>query len=145
MNDEKFFHGVDEALGHWLDRLPLSFGGKPGEAVPAVDLENVKSLWRIGTNVDTTDPGMVVVVGYYAMKQACQPNADMKAVWYRANFVWLMTLMAPEELAPFMQEGQPNDGVFSAAAKVPAEWMGVGLVRQGPPFDVNEFLRLCGE
>jgi hypothetical protein len=41
--------------------------------------------------------------------------------------------------------GAQDDAVFRAVAKVPAEWMGVGIVRQGPPFDVNEFLRLCGE
>jgi hypothetical protein len=43
------------------------------------------------------------------------------------------------------REDEPDDAVFRAAAKIPAEWMGVGIVREGPPFDVNEFLRFCGE
>ena len=79
------------------------------------------------------------------MKQACKPGADVEAVIYRARFTWLMSQIAPEHLARFTREGQPDDAVFRAAAKVPAEWMGVGIVRQGPPFDLNEFLRLCGE
>lgn len=56
-----------------------------------------------------------------------------------------MTQIAPEHLARFMRNGQPDDSVFLAAATVPAEWMGVGIIRQGSPFDANEFLRLCGE
>jgi hypothetical protein len=51
----------------------------------------------------------------------------------------------PPQLARFTREGQPDDAVFRAAAKVPAEWVGVGIVRESLPFDVNEFLRLCGE
>jgi len=35
-----------------------------------------------------------------------------------------MNQMAPAQLAQFMREGQPDDAVFQAAAKVPAEWMG---------------------
>jgi hypothetical protein len=79
------------------------------------------------------------------MKQVCKPGADIEAVSYRASFTWLISRIAPEHLARFTREGQPDDAVFRAAAKVPAEWMGVGIVRQGPPFDLDEFLRLCGE
>jgi hypothetical protein len=79
------------------------------------------------------------------MKHSCKPGADIEAVGYRAALVWLITQIVPEGLARFTREGQPDDSVFRAAAKVSAEWMGVGIVRQGPPFDVNEFLRLCGE
>ena len=57
----------------------------------------------------------------------------------------MLSRLAPEQLAQFTRDGQPDDAVFRAAAKVPTEWMGVGIVREGPPFDVNEFLRLCEE
>ena len=35
--------------------------------------------------------------------------------------------------------------ICRAAAKVSAEWLGVGVVHSGLPFDMNEFLRLCAE
>jgi hypothetical protein len=146
--DEKFLRNVDEALGNWLGedvQEPPRFGGKPGEPVPAVDPEDVKTVWQIGRDVEVNHPGKDVAVGVNVMKQVCKPGADIEAVSYRAGFAWLISQIAPEHLARFTREGQLDDAVFRAAAKVPAEWMGVGIVRQGPPFDLNEFLRLCGE
>jgi hypothetical protein len=148
MDDEKFLRNVDEALGNWLGRElqePPSFGGKPGEPVPAVDLEDLKTVWQIGRDAQVNHPGKPVAVGVACFIRSCKPGADIEAVSYRAGLVWLMTQIAPEHLARFTREGQPDDTVFRAAAKVPAEWMGVGVVREGPPFDVNEFMRLCGE
>jgi hypothetical protein len=145
---EKFLRGIDEALGHWLERVlqePPNFGGKPGEPVPVVDPEDVKTVWQIGRDAQANHGGKNVAVGVDLMKDECKPGADIEAVSYRASLVWLITQIAPEHLARFTREGQPDDAVFRAVAKVPAEWMGVGIVRQGPPFDVNEFLRLCGE
>src|ERR1700682_1262909 len=143
MDDEKFLRNVDEALRNTLDmelQEPPRYGGKPGEPVPAVDPQDVKTVWQIGRDAQANHVG---AVGVDLMKHACKPGADIEAVCYRAGLVWLITQIAPEDLARFTREGQPDDAVFRAAAKVPAEWIGVGIVQQGPPFDVNEFLRLC--
>jgi hypothetical protein len=35
--------------------------------------------------------------------------------------------------------------VFRAAAEIPMEWMGVGIVRRGLPFDPDDFLRRVRE
>jgi hypothetical protein len=148
MDDEKFLRNVDKALGHWLGEEaqgPPRFGGKPGEAVPAVDPEDVKTVWQVGRNAQANQGGKNVAVGFDLMKHSCKTGANIEAVTYRSWLVGLITQIAPEQLARFTREGQPDDAVFRAAAKVPAEWMGVGIVRQGPPFDLNEFLRLCGE
>jgi hypothetical protein len=121
---------------------PPLFGGKPGEPVPAVDPDDVKSVWKLGKDAEARGSK---AIGDGLKRQACKPGADTEAVLYRTSLLWMMTQMPPEVLERFMREDQSNDAVFRAAAKVPAEWMGVGIVRNGPPFDVNEFLRLCGE
>jgi hypothetical protein len=147
MDDEKFLRNVDAALGNWLDRelqAPPRFGGKPGEPVPAVDPEDVKTVWQIGRNAQA-HAGKNVAVGADLMKRACKPGANIEAVTYRSWFVWRTAQIAPEQLARFTREGQPDDAVFRAAGKIPTTWVGVGTVPDIPPFDVNEFLRLCGE
>jgi hypothetical protein len=148
MDDEKFLRNVDEALGNWLggqSQEPPIFGGKPGEPVPAVDPEDVKAVWQIGRDIRVSHPGQNVAVGADLMRHACKPGANIEAITYRSWFLGLVTQIVPEHLAPFTREGQPDDAVFRAAAMVPAEWTGVGIVREGPPFDVNEFMRLCGD
>jgi hypothetical protein len=57
----------------------------------------------------------------------------------RTDFAASERLNRAEKLVPFTRSGQLEDAVFRAAAKVPAEWMRVGFVREGPPFDVTEF------
>jgi hypothetical protein len=146
--DERFLRNVDSALGHWLgdgQQEPPQFGGKPGEPVPAVDPEDLKAAWQISRDAEARRPGEHVAVGIEVVKQACKPDSDIQAVVYRNMLLSLISHIAAEQLAPFMQDGEPNDCVFRAAATIPADWMGMGVTRDGPPFNVNEFLRLCAE
>lgn len=80
-----------------------------------------------------------------AARHLCKPGANIDAIGYRATFFWLMTQIAPQQFAAFTKDGVPINAAFHAAAKVPAEWMGAGVVRHSPPFDLNEFIRLCKE
>lgn len=117
--------------------------GKPGEPVPTVDPADVKVLWQIMKDADARHPGKKVATGTDIIRRACKPGTNIQAVGYRAGFLWMMSYIAPED-PRFTRDCQPDGAVFRAAAMVPAEWMGVGIVRQGPTFDVTEFLRLCG-
>ena len=134
---------MDEKLNK-ESQEPPPFGGKPGEPVPRVDPEDVKTVWQIGKDADDRHPGKSVAVGIELMRHACKTRTNIEAVSYRAGFLWIMSYIAPKD-PRFMRDRQPDDAVFRAAATVPAEWMGVGIVRSGSPFDVEEFLRLCGE
>jgi hypothetical protein len=118
---------------------PPQFGGEPGEPVPVVDPKDVRAVWELGREYQ----GQKTAIGVDLMRQACSQIANVEAVYYRSSLLWMMGQLAAEDLARFMQDGVPSDGVFHAAANVPCEWMGVGIVRKGPPFDVAEFLRLC--
>lgn len=124
---------------------PEIFGGKPGEPVPEVDPEDVKIAWQFGKDAQDRHPGGNVAIGFEVMKRVLKPGADIPAVGYRSMLIWLTSQIAPGQLERFVQDSQPNDSVFRAAAKVPLEWVGEGTPRKGLPFDMNEFLRLCGE
>jgi len=47
-------------------------------------------------------------------------------------------------LAQWTHDGQFDDAVFDVAATFPMEKMRTGVVRQGPPFDVEEFVKQIG-
>ncbi len=134
---------MDEKLNR-ESHEPPPFGGKPGEPVPTVNPEDVKTAWRITKDADARHPGKNVAVGIDVMRRACRPGTNIESVGYRAGFLWMMSYIAPED-PRFTRDRQPEEAVFRAAAIVPAVWMGVGIAREGPPFDVKEFLRLCGE
>jgi len=147
--DEKFIRNASDAVDNWtnkeLGKTPPGFGGNPGEPVPQADPEDLKALWRLQRDVAVRHPGQQIAIGNELAQHYCKAGADIQAVSYRVSFLWLMSRFVPEQFAAFTKDGQPIDAAFRAAAKVPAEWMGVGVARQGPPFDVNEFTRLCAE
>src|SRR5262245_40271416 len=98
--DEKFFRNVNDAVGNLVDRKtqqPPRFGGQPGEAVPAVDVENLKAAWRLVKDVEALNP-VNPTVNFESYKQVCKPGADVKSVWYRTMLLWIMDHM--EQLAP---------------------------------------------
>jgi hypothetical protein len=46
-----------------------------------------------------------------------------------------------EVLTPWLQDGMPNDAVFDVLATIPMRRMQVGIVYNGLPFDVEEFVK----
>lgn len=151
--DEKVFVGdlivgleqlVNKSVQHQPGHQPVLFGGKAGEAVPEVNPEDLKSLWKLQHDRGAMHLGREHAIGIDVAQQICKAGADMQALFYRSTLLWLMERMASEQFAPFTKDGQPIDAAFSAAAKVPAEWMG-GEIRQRPPFNPDEFVRLCNE
>ncbi len=50
-----------------------------------------------------------------------------------------------EILMPWTHDGELDDAVFQVAAKFPMTNMEVGVVHDGLPFDVEEFLKQIGE
>jgi hypothetical protein len=65
-------------------------------------------------------------------------------VWYRASILALTTKIRPDFLAGWIRGGQPDDAVFEVAATFPMEKMRTGVVREGLPFDVEEFVKRIG-
>jgi len=108
----------------------------PGDPIPEVDPEELKSVWTGAMRVS---------------KEETNRNTD--ALMYRAKVIWIVWKMAPVKLAKFTKDGQLQnlqqlldlqDCVFRTAAKIPLKFMAVGHETQIPPFDVDEFVQICG-
>jgi hypothetical protein len=118
--------------------------GKPGEPVPQVDADDLRTTWQTGRDLEERHPGQLVAVAGRLLEQKLKPGADIHAIGYRSAMLFMLTKVGQEHLSPWMKDGQLADSVFRAAALVPMEWLGKEE-REGFPFDMEEFLRLCGE
>jgi hypothetical protein len=150
--DEKFFRNRDKALEHTLDRRfeePPQFGGKPGEPVPEVDVDDIKAVAQGCDAILRDAPGEQIGIGFEVIEQFCKPGADARSVMYRHGQLSLLKLMAQHKLIPedtankFITDNGFTDAAFRAMAGIPIQWMEVGVVRDSPPYDFDEFLSLC--
>ena len=129
-----------------MEEVTALFGGKPGEPVPQVDPDDLKAVWEINHEVQTSHPGERVV-GISVLEHACKPGADVKAVAYRAMNLGLLTLLFQQKLAPWLApwikaDWRLDDVVFRIGAKIKMEWMEVGVPQNSVLFDIDEFRRL---
>ncbi len=122
------------------------FGGKPGQPVPPVDPDDLKTAFEIFQNVARRYPDGRSDVGVDVFQHPCKPGAGISAITYRAMMLGVVVRHAQAQLAPWTKDGHLDLAVFHEAAQLPMEWMGVGFVRESAPFDADEFLRrLRGE
>ena len=70
-------------------------------------------------------PGMEI------FERACKPSSNVWAVTYRVGMTSMFLCHAPEL----------QDKVFRTAATIPMKWMGVGVVRKGLHFYIEDFMR----
>jgi hypothetical protein len=120
---------------------PLDLNGKPGEPVPQVDAQDLRTAFEISRAAANNHPGQRVGVSLEVLQRDCKPGADIRAVSYRLMMLNGFVSIAPEHLAPWMEDGQLDDIVFREAAQIPMEFIGTGVERKGWPFDVAELLR----
>ena len=133
MNDDE----IQEELERLSKMDPKEMFGKPGEPVPEVDPQDVKHAWEWTRD----NPGKQSGFGVLLAVLDKIPDNPM-AVGVRAAMLSLMQHFAAEQLATFTKDGQLDEVVFYAAAKVPMVWL-LDESRQGPPFDMEEFIRLA--
>jgi hypothetical protein len=109
--------------------------------VPAVKPDDLKNVWRLFGDMKARNAG---AAGDGVYKSFCSPGADALSVWNRTSMLALTIKMRPDLLAPWIRDGQPDDAVFEVAATFPMEKMRTGIVREGLPFDVEEFVKRIG-
>jgi hypothetical protein len=110
--------------------------------VSVVKPDDLKKVWQFGADLEARGQSGIISNSIY--KSICSPGADVMSVWYRVSMLMMLTKMMPEKFAQWIHDGQPDDVVFDVAATFPMEKMQTGVVREGPPFDVEEFLRQIG-
>jgi hypothetical protein len=111
--------------------------------VPAVKPDDLKNVWRLFGEMGR-NPGQSRSAGENVYKSVCSPGADARSVWYRASMLALAIKMTPDFFGPWMRDGQLDDAVFEVGATFPMEKMRTGIVRDGLPFDVEEFVKRIG-
>lgn len=112
----------------------------PGEPVPAVNADDLKSVWALCP--DRESPLYRGIVGVDStIEQACSPGADIDAVIYRCRMLQILEEFRGDLLSRWKQTGQFQDAVFRVAARIPMYLMGEGLFQSMPPdvFDVDAF------
>jgi hypothetical protein len=115
-----------------------SFWGAADEPVPQVDASDVKAVWDMQQDVKKSHPAGGGATGVEVFKAHCKPGANISAITYRANMIWMLQHVSPEIIDPLIQE--KLDAVFLAAAEIPMEWIGENG-RKGFPFDPDDFVR----
>jgi hypothetical protein len=123
---------------------PLSFGGNPGEPVPEVDPDDLKTVWQETRDLQARQPGQKGAIGLESMIAKCKPGANLEVVAYRSFMISALNLIAQEQLAPWVKDEQVSDAVFRTMATIPMEWFG-HTPREVLPFDVEEFFRRLRE
>ena len=123
--------------------------GKIGEAVPEVDADDIRTVARESREVAKAHPGCAI--GMDLLASLCKPGADIQAVCYRHMSISVLGMIAQmtgpaddvmsevrNKLAVIIRDGELIDSAYTAAAKIPMVW-----TRQGLPFDLEEFLKMC--
>ena len=110
-----------------------------GGSVPPVEPADLRSVWTMQSEMQALCPGEGIAISADVYKRACGPEANVRAVFERAAKLWM--LQGVGVLAPWLQDGVPDDAVFDVAATIPMSRMQVGVVYNKPPFDVDEFIK----
>ena len=109
------------------------FWGDGSEEAVTVDPADLRAVWKIMGDVQL---GPSHSIDSHVFERVCSPGADVKAVWFRAAMLQLLSAM----LSAWVRNGEFTDAVFKVAATFPMKKMAVGVPQQGPPFDVQEFI-----
>ena len=112
-----------------------------GDEIAAVNPDDLRKVWKMMCDVQARTPGQGVSIDKGMYLGECSPGANVMAVWYRASMLGILQMLPEPPLAPWTHNGGLDDAVFQVAAAFPIKNMGVGIVHQGLPFDMQEFLK----
>jgi hypothetical protein len=112
------------------------FEGDSGE-VATVNPADFFAVWNfMRRQTQNILPAQGIGMESHVYQRLCSPGANVEAVWYRASMITMLDMISPGWM------GQADVGKVAAlAATIPMKTMKVGVVHEGPPFDVQESLK----
>jgi hypothetical protein len=125
----------------WAMALHDFFGAR-GNDVAAVNPDDLRKVWTMMRDLEARAlAGQGASISSVLVESACGPGANVLAVWYRASILGVLQTLPGKPLTPWSHGGELDDAVFQIAATFPMKKLPVGLVKNGPPFDVQELVR----
>jgi len=106
--------------------------------VPSVDAADLKSVWAMQNELQASVPGKQIEIGGEFYRRACSTGADVRSVFTRVSQLRVLQMLGM--LAPWTHGDALDDAVFKVAATLPMTRMQPGIVYDGLPFDLQEFL-----
>lgn len=121
------------------EAAPDFFDDDSGD-VATVAPADLSAIWKFTREQNQNMlAGQRVRIGLGTYERLCSPGAKVKAVWYRASMIGMLDMMLPGWM------GQTDiEKVAALAATFPMKKMKVGVVHEGPPFDLRQFLKQLG-
>ena len=118
--------------------------GSEGDSVAAVSPADLRAVWQLFRDAQAGNPGQHMSIGNSVYQNVCSPGADAVAAWYRAGMLWMLKMFPESPLVRWIHDGEYEDAVFEVAATFPMKKMDTGVVYDGPPFDMEEFVKQVG-
>jgi hypothetical protein len=92
-------------------------GGTPsGGSIPPVEPADLRSVWTMQSEIQARNPGQQIGISADAYKQACGPEADVRAVFERVSHLGLWQIGGM--LTPWLHDDVLDDAVFHVAANI---------------------------
>jgi hypothetical protein len=107
--------------------------------VPVVNPSDIKNMLKVIRDAQAVAPDRHVSVGIGVFKSVCSPNANVKAVWYRAAMLGLCEKLAV--LPSKKPDDEFEDALLEVAATFPMKALEPGITYKGLPFDAQEFVK----
>ena len=115
-------------------------------SIPAANPADLETLWKLQKDLEARCGRQGVIMGAVGLdlQGVLSPGANFGDAFYRLS--WLRHLQILSEgghlTFPWIHDGEPEDAVFKALAIVPMTGRLPGAMYEGPPFDVEELIRL---
>ena len=128
------------------DDKPKELPWLTDNSIPAANPDDLKTLWKLQKDLEAQYGRQDVIMGVVGLDQqgVLSSGANFGDVFYRLS--WLRHLQILSEAGhlnfPWIHDGEPEGAVFKALAIVPMTGRRPGVTYEGPPFDVQELIRL---
>jgi hypothetical protein len=126
------------------ERVRERFGcGRAGEPVPEVDPSDVKAVWASGQHVKKAHPEGNVAIGVGTFQSPLHARSKHHRNRVPGGDDWNASAYYAR-ISKSFGPGQVGRNVSDSRNDL-MEWMGVGNVRRGFPFDADDFIRRVRE